>query len=398
MLKKMQRRFILAAMAAFGAVLLILLVGINVANYFQATSMQDRMARNLLGYEKGAAGRSETPFPTRFFAVHCDAAGNVRFVSRDYLSSAEEEEAVIDYAREVLAGGKVRGYYGDYRYLVSRDRIGTKVLFLNAANTLQSIRALFFVSTVVGLVSLAVVFVLVLLFSGYAIRPYAENIQRQKRFITDAGHELKTPITSISASADIAAMEYEGDEWIENIRKQTVRLGKLVNDLVALSRLDEETPFPEKSDFSLSDAAWEAAEPFAVLAKAEGKFYCQRIEEGLILRGSRNSIQQLISILLDNAVKYSNAGGEISMEIRKKRGKACVEVANTCELPGIPDLDRLFDRFYRVDESRSAETGGTGIGLSMAQAIVQAHGGRIEARRQDENEIVIRAVLPMAAF
>ena len=152
MLKKIQRRFILAAMAAFGAVLLILLVGINVANYFQATSMQDRMARNLLGYEKGAAGRSETPFPTRFFAVHCDAAGNVRFVSRDYLSSAEEEEAVIDYAREVLAGGKVRGYYGDYRYLVSRDRIGTKVLFLNAANTLQSIRALFFVSTVVGLV------------------------------------------------------------------------------------------------------------------------------------------------------------------------------------------------------------------------------------------------------
>lgn len=106
MLKKMQRRFILAAMAAFGAVLLILLVGINVANYFQATSMQDRMARNLLGYEKGAAGRSETPFPTRFFAVHCDAAGNVRFVSRDYLSSAEEEEAVIDYAREVLAGGR----------------------------------------------------------------------------------------------------------------------------------------------------------------------------------------------------------------------------------------------------------------------------------------------------
>ncbi len=318
MLKKMQRRFILAAMAAFGAVLLILLVGINVANYFQATSMQDRMARNLLGYEKGAAGRSETPFPTRFFAVHCDAAGNVRFVSRDYLSSAEEEEAVIDYAREVLAGGKVRGYYGDYRYLVSRDRIGTKVLFLNAANTLQSIRALFFVSTVVGLVSLAVVFVLVLLFSGYAIRPYAENIQRQKRFITDAGHELKTPIASIATSADIAAMEHEGDEWIENIRKQTARLSRLVGDLVALSRLDEEVPFPEMGVFSLNEAAWETAEPFAVLAKAEGKKYCQNVEENLDLNGDRNAIQRMLSILLDNAVKYSDAGGTIRLSVSQR--------------------------------------------------------------------------------
>ena len=393
MLKKMQRRFILAAMAAFGAVLLILLVGINVANYFQATSMQDRMARNLLGYEKGAAGRSETPFPTRFFAVHCDAAGNVRFVSRDYLSSAEEEEAVIDYAREVLAGGKVRGYYGDYRYLVSRDRIGTKVLFLNAANTLQSIRALFFVSTVVGLVSLAVVFVLVLLFSGYAISPYAENIQRQKRFITDAGHELKTPIASIATSADIAAMEHEGDEWIENIRKQTARLSRLVGDLVALSRLDEEVPFPEMGVFSLNEAAWETAEPFAVLAKAEGKKYCQNVEENLDLNGDRNAIQRMLSILLDNAVKYSDEKGEIRLDIYRRRGKICIEVSNTCELPAALDLDRLFDRFYRVDESRSTRTGGTGIGLSMAQAIAESHGGRIEVKGMDGKKIRFKVVL-----
>ena len=412
MLKKMRRRFILAAMAAFGTVMAVLLVGINLVNFYRTTSVRDEMAENLLRREQRAFHRPEAPLPpmadmpgggpeaeftTRFFAAHCDETGRILFIARDHISSIDETLA-REYTETVLSGGKTKGYYKDYRYLVRRDGAGTTVLFLNVGDSLRFMRSLFFVSLGMGAGSLALVFVLVVFFSRYAIRPFAENIERQKRFITDAGHELKTPITSISASADIAAMEYEGDGWIENIRKQTVRLGKLVNDLVALSRLDEETPFPEKSDFSLSDAAWEAAEPFAVLAKAEGKFYCQRIEEGLILRGSRNSIQQLISILLDNAVKYSNARGEISMEIRKKRGKACVEVANTCELPGIPDLDRLFDRFYRLDESRSAETGGTGIGLSMARAIVQAHGGRIEARRQGENEIVIRAVLPMAAF
>lgn len=130
-------------------------------------------------------------------------------------------------------------------------------------------------------------------------------MEQQKRFITDASHELKTPITSIATSADIAAMEHEGDEWIANIQKQTMRLARLVNDLVALSRLDEETPFPEKCGFSLSDAVWEAAEPFAVLAKAEGKRYKQRIEEGLVMYGNRDSIQQMVSILLDNAIKYS---------------------------------------------------------------------------------------------
>ncbi len=287
----------------------------------------------------------------------------------------------------------MRGYYGDYRYLVSRDRIGTKVLFLNAANTLQSIRALFFVSTVVGLVSLAVVFVLVLLFSGYAIRPYAENIQRQKRFITDAGHELKTPIASIATSADIAAMEHEGDEWIENIRKQTARLSRLVGDLVALSRLDEEVPFPEMGVFSLNEAAWETAEPFAVLAKAEGKKYCQNVEENLDLNGDRNAIQRMLSILLDNAVKYSDEKGEIRLDIYRRRGKICIEVSNTCELPAALDLDRLFDRFYRVDESRSTRTGGTGIGLSMAQAIAESHGGRIEVKGMDGKKIRFKVVL-----
>lgn len=416
MLKKMQRRFVLAAMAAFGAVMVVLLVGINVAYYFQATSVQDDMVRNLLEYERGAFGKPEAPrlpaddrfvgseppfhmpgnpeaaFTTRFFAVHCDEEGNVRFVSREFISSVDEETAG-DYAEAVLRKGQERGYYGDYRYLVDRDRAGATVLFLNASNTLQNIKTLFIVSSAIGIISLMLVFLLILLFSGYAIRPYARNIERQKRFITDAGHELKTPITSIATSADIASMEHEGDEWIENIQKQTARLSKLVSDLVALSRLDEEMPFPEKSDFSLSEAAWETAEPFAVLAKAEGKDYSQNVEENLTLHGDRNAIQRMLSILLDNAVKYSGERGEIRLDIYRRRGKICMEVWNTCRLPEIPDLERLFDRFYRVDESRSIRTGGTGIGLSMAQAIAESHGGKIEVKGVNGEKIRFKVIL-----
>ena len=176
-------------------------------------------------------------------------------------------------------------------------------------------------------------------------------------------------------------MEHEGDEWIANIQKQAARLARLAGDLVALSRLDEETPFPEKCRFSLSDAAWEAAEPFAVLARAGGKQYSQNIEENVEFYGDRDSVQKIISILLDNGVKYSDEGGEIGLDLYRRRGKVWIEVFNTCSLPDGADLNRLFDRFYRMDESRSARTGGTGIGLSMAQAIAEAYGGTIEVKR-----------------
>lgn len=407
MLKKMQRRFIAAAMTAFGTVMLVLVLVINLANYYQTTSGQDDLAGNLLRHERRPpadrqapprladipGGGPEAEFTTRFFVMYCGTDGEIKVVSRDHIASIDEETAK-KYTEAVLEKGKEKGYYKDYRYRVSREEAGMTVLFLNASHALQSIRSLLFLSIAIGIASILVVFILILFFSRYAIRPYAKNIERQKRFITDAGHELKTPITSIATSADIAAMEYEGDEWIANIRKQTARLTRLVSDLVALSRLDEEMPFPEKSEFSISDAAWETAEPFAVLAEAKGKKYSERIEEGLTLYGDRDSIQRMISILLDNGIKYSGEGGEIRLCIYRRRRKICIEVFNTCNLPDISGLDRLFDRFYRLDESRSSHTGGTGIGLSMARAIAEAHGGRIGVESEGGKNICFQVILP----
>ena len=429
MLKKMQRRFIMAAMAAFATVMLMLVVGINIVNYYRTTSMQDGLAASLLEYEKRAyehrtcrnftadakskenkrkptahqepdfpalsempGGGPEARFTTRFFAVYSDASGEMEVISRDYIYSIDEETAKV-YTEAVLRKGREKGYYGDYRYHVKIDDAGSTVLFLNVTSALQFMKSLLLISLGIGFSSLLVVFILVVCFSRYAVRPYMKNMERQKRFIPDAGHELKTPITSIATSADIAAMEYEEDEWIANIQRQTARLTRLVGELVALSRMDEEIPFPDKSTFSLSDAAWETAEPFAVRAKAEEKTYHQKIEENLTFYGDRNSIQQLISILLDNAVKYTAAAGEIRLDIYRKRRRIRIEVANTCDLPDTVELERLFDRFYRVDEARSAKTGGTGIGLAMAQAIAETHGGKIRAERTGKNAVCFRVIL-----
>lgn len=406
MLKKIQRRFILAAMAAFGTVTLLIIVGINAANYYRTTAIQDGLAEALLSHEQTVPAKRQTPppplremegsdpeaaFMTRFFTVHCDTDGRIRAASRDYISSVDEVTAEA-YAQAVLSKGREKGYYEGYRYRVKGEENGISVLFLNSTIQIQSMRSLLFVSLLIGAVSLLMVFFLTVFFSRRAIRPYIKNLERQRQFITDAGHELKTPITSIATSADIAAMEHEGDEWIDNIRRQAARLTKLVGDMVALSRLDEETPFPDKGRFSLSEAAWEIAEPFAVLAKAKGKRYSQHIAEDLTLYGDRNSIQRMISILLDNAVRYSDDGGEIQMRIYRRRGRICVEVSNTCDLADISDLDRLFDRFYRMDESRSAATGGTGIGLSLVRAIAETHGGKATVQSANGKEICFRVI------
>ena len=408
MLKKMQRRFIRAAMTAFGVVLLVLMTGINLLNYSVVTARQDRMLSGIQEYEELRRNRpperipmiSEMPwavgpeadYTTRFFVVRCDQEQQVVETFREYIASVSEE-SIRQYTSDILAGGRQKGYYKEYRYLIGEEDEGATIVFLNVTSELRAIRSLAMVSVGIAAGSLLAAFLLVLLFSRRAVRPYIRNMERQKQFITDAGHELKTPLTSIATSADILAMEYEENEWVLNIQKQTVRLTQLMSSLVALSRLDEEVPFPERTVFSLSEAAWEIAESFAGIARAEGKTYIQEIEEGLSLTGDRQAVQQILSILLDNAVRYSDEKGEIRLTVRRRHHRVCMKVFNTCELLDVTDLDRLFDRFYRPDESRSVHTGGTGIGLSMAQAIAESHGGKITVKSQDGKNICFRVIL-----
>jgi signal transduction histidine kinase len=411
MIKKMRKRFVLSALLAFALVMAVIISGINIVNYVQTADKQDRMTSMLLRTgemqppappEKPDAepklpgdmrefGR-EAQFTTRFFTVTLTEDGEIESINADYISEIDEETAE-EYAKAVLAKGSETGYYEYFRYRIGESDAGAKVLFLNSETQIQYMKSLALLSVTIGIISLAAVLVLIIIFSGRAIRPFAKNIERQKQFITDAGHELKTPITSIATSADIAAMEHEGDEWIENIQKQTARLSKLTTNLVALSRLDEEQPFPDKAEFSLTEAAWEISEPFPALAKARGKLYSESIEEGLSCYGSREAVQQIISILLDNAVKYSAGKGNISLKVYGKGKNNIIEVSNDCRFDREIDPERLFDRFYRVEDSHSTSTGGTGIGLSMARAIAEAHKGHIEATLTGRDKITFKVTI-----
>ena len=396
MLKKMRWRFIGAAMAAFTAVVLTLLCFVNIWNYFSMTRQQDTTLDRLLEvdqkntetpdgeitppFENMDRFSPEVPYMIRFFSVHLSENGTVGRVNQNYIASVSEADAEA-YADNVLSHGKTHGYEGGYRYLVSQEDTETVILFLNSERELQTMKSLLWITLAIAGFCLVVVFGLVVLFSRRAITPYLKNMEAQKQFITNASHELKTPLTAIATSADVLAMEHGGDEWVHNIQVQSGRLSKLITSLVALSRLDEENPFPVRTEFSLSDALWEISEPFVSLARAKEKTYKQDIADGLTVTGDRTAIQQMVSILLDNALKYSPDGGGISLTARRSGKKSEITVSNTVDAAQSIDAARLFDRFYRADESHSSTVSGTGIGLSIAKATADAHGGKISARR-----------------
>ncbi len=339
-----------------------------------------------------ALPNEEENYMTRFFIVTLDENNMIVESSLDFIASIDEDD-LISYTDSALSKKADSGYVNGYRYMRSYADGATIITFLNCERELQSMRTILAMTLLISGVAIILVFILVLLFSKKAIQPIAQNIEIQKRFITDAGHELKTPLTSISTSLDVIEIDKGEDEWTQNIRSQVNRMTGLVGELVALSKLDEVKPVPAKETFDLSGAAWEIIEVHMPQAKARGKEIMTDIQNGVTLFGEKASIQQMLSVLIDNAIKYSDDNGSIVVTINKVKNKTRIEVFNTCNYSTAPDCSRLFDRFYRPDESRNTSTGGNGIGLAIAKAVVEAHGGKISAKCPDGKSMTITVEL-----
>jgi len=408
MLKKLRWRFILSAMGAFFAVIALIASLVYFITYAVTTNRIDQSIEMIASSDfrnpremkpdhhrdDPFSGRPdmEANYMMRFFTVRIEDSGNTTSISTDFVASIDSDTAA-EYADKALARKADQGYIGNYRYAKIDKDDGTVLIFLNASREIQFARTLGLLTLAVSIASLILVFILVVIFSKRAIRPIENNIKQQKQFITDASHELKTPLTSISTSLDVITAEHGEDEWTGNIRSQTSRMSKLVSELVTLSRLDEDTPLPDKEQFSLSNAAWETVDIYQSQAKGRGRKMSIDIAENVDLFGDRSAIQQMLSVLLDNAVRYSNDGGEIRFSVSPKKSKACIEVYNTCDYDTPPDVDRLFDRFYRPDSSRNSETGGTGVGLAIARAVAESHGGTIKAICPDGKSMTIKVVI-----
>lgn len=397
------------AMGSLALVVFILLGSINAVDFYQTDRKLNgaikflsenqgefpKFNKGILMHSEQKFGfemNAETQFQTRYFVVKVNKDGSIKETDTSHIAAVTSDDAA-GYAKIVLGSGKKSGYSGIYKYAVVDEAYGYMLIFIDCRMQIQAVTSFLLTSCTVALVTLLLVFILVSVLSKKAINPIIESMEKQKQFITDAGHEIKTPLAIISANADVLELTSGKNEWITSIRNQTDRLDKLVKNLLVLSKMNEDSIKLVFSDFDLSNIVFETASPFEVIAEKQDKRFIMDIQPGLKSHGDEGSIRQLISTLVDNAIKYSDAKGTIKISLSSRKKGAKIEVYNTIDNIDKENIDKLFDRFYRTDSSRSRETGGYGIGLSIAKSIVEAHHGKISARSDDGKSICFTALI-----
>jgi len=403
MIKNLQRKFIMIAVGSLAIVMVILVGSINAINLYQMNSKLNG-AITILSENQGRFPKfekelprqndkrfgfemdEETQFAIRYFTVDIDMDGDISEIDTSHIAAVSSDEAA-EYARKVLDGSRDSGYAGIYKFKIVDQADGAMIIFINCKNEIETATLFLLSSGGVAIATLFLVFVLVSVFSRKAIKPIIESMEKQKQFITDAGHEIKTPLAIISANTDVLELTGGESEWIASIRNQVVRLDKLVRNLLMLSKMDEDEIKRIFTDFDLSRTVDETASPFRAVAEMQNKKFIMDIQPGLMFRGDESSISQLVSTLVDNAMKYSDEEGTIKVSLHASKKGIKLEVFNTVEKIEQENLEKLFDRFYRADSSRSRDTGGYGIGLSIARSIVEAHHGKISAKSMDGKSI-----------
>ncbi len=418
MIARLRKRFIAITMCSVVLVLVVIMSVINIINFVRTDNSAAQML-NFLAANDGsfpdfdkaspqAAGDSrnpldsqiglqtgmsqETPYETRYFSVVFQSDGTLSSVNTGKIAAVSTTEAV-NMAQQLAEREKTSGYLSSYKYLVVEQDDKTMYLFLDCSRSLNSVRQFLMISILVSLCGIAGVLLLVVGLSRRATRPVAESYEKQKQFITNAGHELKTPLTIIDSCTEVIEMEQGESKWTQGIRGQVRRMDSMTKSLVALARMDERGENLSMKWFSLSDLLTETLEPFVLMAENKGKRFILQVQPHIMYRGDEPYIQQLISILADNAVKYSSDGGEICFSLKKKGSKCIMTCKNEADGLKIGNMDILFDRFYRGDASRNSQSGGFGIGLSMAQSIVLAHSGKISAKSDDGSHLLISVQL-----
>jgi len=415
---KLQKRFVFTAMTAITILIGLIVGAINVSNIIMVRSNID-MTINMIANESSAhftddmshsreqfpgnndgktdnvndampedipidmpdkGGREERMLPSPYFVVKLDNNNDIIDVDTSRIFTIDEATAQ-EIAEEALKKKTPKGKIEEYKFLIVDNGYmgGRTAVFLDAGNEISSYFRVMALSIGVGILGWILMLLIVICLSGKAIRPFVDNIERQKQFITNAGHEIKTPLAIIQSNADALEL-YQGEsKWSKNIKNQVKNLNNLMGKLLELSRMDEKLPQTKITEFLINDVVNEIMDGFEEPFALKGINIEKEIQDNAVIKGDREQIVRLISILLDNALKYTNDNGKLMVSLKKKSGTVILCVKNTCERFPEVEPGRLFDRFYRGDKARGQNNGGYGIGLSMAETIVNANHGKIYA-------------------
>lgn len=320
----------------------------------------------------------ESPFKTRYFLVLLNDEKKPDSCDISHVASISSDTA-MSMTETALNEGSETGYVEMFRYRFAESESGDYYIFLDCWENFHNRQVVLLIMLMIFLGFTALITLIFAICAKYVLKPFEENSKRQKQFVTDASHELKTPLAIISANAEVLEYKNGENKWTQTITREVQRMSSLINQLLTLAKLQETDFTVVKEMFDLTATATETVEKFTEVAAAKKAVITSDIQQGVTFNGSKEQIEQLISILTENASKYVTEEGEITIKLSTKGRKVFLNIFNTAELDPDADYERLFDRFYRTDSSRSSKTGGQGIGLSIAKQITQIYNGSIKA-------------------
>ena len=419
MLKKLKARFLLITMSLIAVVLLVIFSGIY---FFMAQSEKNSSLNNMRNIAKADqfSFRHEPPMfqdPNYRPKPEMPRLGDDSFLVR--ISSSDEVIQIVPpfESQEQLA--QIPTFVElaeeqdtmeviilvnstEVRFLKQMTDTGKVIVFSDRSQELNTLNRLLMICLLIGFLSFTLLFVITLYLAQWAIKPVAKAWEKQKQFVADASHELKTPLTVIATNTDVVLsnpFDYVENQskWLHYIKTETERMTKLVNDLLYLAKVDDDEALLHQSEFNISEAFTNVCLPFESIIFESNKHFHMDITPDLLVYGDENRLKQLAIILLDNAIKNANEAGDIYFSLRRDASKNKLVFSVTNTGPGIPveHHNKIFERFYRVDPSRARETGGYGLGLSIAKSIVTQHAGSIEVQSTLEGPTTFLVILPM---
>ena len=399
MTKTLKRRFIIFTMTAVTCLLVFIVLAINSLNWMMLERESDTVLETLVDAD-GAFHKMDFDRPppffqpldmdrmraSRFFIVRSDLGGNIVDVNIDQISAIDQETAK-SYALEVLKTDDTSGRVHGYKYAVKELGPNKLTFFMDTSEQSENFRMVLFASSAIAVLCWVILLIIVILLSGKVIRPVLVGMEKQKQFITNAGHEMKTPLAIIQSNNDTMVLIHGENKYNVHIRNQTKRLNVLMSNLLTLAKLDEEIPLSTET-VNISDVAGELLPAYTEDAQARNLRFTVLIEPDIVIQTNKDSFRQMLTVLLDNAIKYTPDGGSVRLSLARDGRHIQIIEENTCDPSLEPDPERPFERFYRGDAARTQkESSGYGIGLSAARAICENFGGKLTAEYSSADSI-----------
>ncbi len=344
------------------------------------------------GFKPGFDPESPRFQLSTFYTVAVSYGGELLEIQNDS-SGIYTDDDLERMAKAIIKEDKPTGTVENLTFLKTDKSGYVLVAFMDNTVVNESALTLFRYTLIFGGIALIVFFFLSVYLAKKIVAPLEESYQKQRQFISDAGHELKTPVSVVSANAELLSRELGDNQWLANIQHENERMGMLVGQLLELARAENVTPQMVLLDFSRLVAG--ETLPFESVAFEKGLTLNSRIPNGISVEGSSTQLKQLVSILLDNAIGHSEGGSQVCLSLTKDHGVVELSVINTGKEILVEHRERIFERFYRVDSARNGDDQHYGLGLAIAKAIVDAHHGKIQVLCY--NDLVeFRASLPVA--